>query len=147
MEFSGIVSSRSSRNLGGPPGEAEIMQLNPQREELLLSHTQWDSLYKGTLNLQVDCNVVKNLGLLTPNIIESGHSVNYPNPYENIPITRKAYWYYDAELTFNGKKEKVLIRRAENPLKGRIEVFAQIQLRMHFNLVDGSAVNCKILAI
>lgn len=37
FQFSGVVASRSSLpQMGGPPGEAEILAINPQRKQLIL---------------------------------------------------------------------------------------------------------------
>lgn len=146
MEFKATVSARSSRGRGrgGPPGEAEVLQLNPQRREKLLAHTGWPVLFDGTLNLEVDESVVENLGRLTPAIREPGQTVKYPPPYEHVPNRRIAYLYFDAVLAHGGKEEQVLIRRAENPLKQRIEAFAPVRLRETLGLSDGDEVACKI---
>ena len=53
MEFNARVGARSSRGLGGPPGEAEVLRLNPQRQVIILQATGWTQLIQGTLNLEV----------------------------------------------------------------------------------------------
>jgi CTP-dependent riboflavin kinase len=144
MKFNAIVSSRSSKKSDGPPGEAEVLRLNPQRLNTLLTHTGWERLNKGTLNLEVDESVVNELRMLDPAVREPGDTVKYPDRYSHIPLRRGAYLYFYAILNHGGKSETVLIRTAENPLKGRLEAFAPVQLREALCLSDGDEVTCVI---
>lgn len=144
MQFKATVSARSSRRSSGPPGEAKVLQLNPQRREIILNHTGWSHLVEGTLNLEVEQSVVEILGHITPAIREPGQTVQYPSRYKHIPVQRVAYLYFDAILLHKGKEEPVLIRRAENPLKERIEAFAPVMLRETLDLSDGDEITCSI---
>ena len=51
---------------GGPPGESEILALNPQRKDGILKATGWEKLEPGSLNLDVSADVVEALGKLSP---------------------------------------------------------------------------------
>jgi len=144
MKFNAVVSARSSKEQAGPPGEAEVLRLNPQRLSTLLAHTRWDRLIEGTLNLEVDESVVIELGMASPAVRESGDTVRYPAGYSHIPRKRGTYLYFDAILSHKGKSEAILIRTAEHPLKRRIEAFAPVQLRASLHLSDGDEVSCEI---
>ncbi len=144
MDFTAIISSRSSARRSGPPGETEVLALNPQRRVKILNATGWSELFKGTLNLEVNEQVVQRLTSRSPTIRELGSEVNYPEKYQNIPIKRKAYLYFKAIICFGDKSEDVLIRTAENPLKNRIEAFAPVKLRDSLGLADGDQVLCRI---
>ena len=140
MRFNAVVSARSSKAQAGPPGEAEVLRLNPQRLSTLLAHTGWDRLIEGTLNLEVDESIVTELGMLSPAVREPGDTVRYPNGYSHIPRKRGAYLYFNAILSHRGKSEAILIRTAEHPLKRRIEAFAPVLLRDALSLTDGDEV-------
>jgi|HubBroStandDraft_4_1064222.scaffolds.fasta_scaffold00272_2 hypothetical protein len=94
FEFTATVSSRSSRKPGGPPGEAEILTLNPQRRVMLLRVTGWTDLVGGTLNLEVTEDVVRRLSMYKPAVCEDAAAVLYPEPYARIPRLRGGYLYY-----------------------------------------------------
>lgn len=145
MNFNAIVSSRSSTKKGGPPGESEIMLLNPQRLELILQYTEWTKLEKGTLNLEVEANVVQELKYQKPLVREPGNQVKYPERYSQIPRRRQAYLYFRGTITYNNISVDVLFRMAENPLPNRLEAFAAIHLRKKLDLADGDKVFCYIM--
>ncbi len=145
MQFKGKVYSRSFKKKGGPPGEAELIDLNPKRRSVILKIMRWDDLFKGTLNLEVNEEVVENLMSKTPIIREPGNEVNYPKQFSHIPKKRIAYLYFKGIITFKNKSEEVLFRTSENPpSKTIIEVFAQNRLRASLNLNDEECVLCKI---
>ena len=146
LTFRGTVNLRSSAGAGGPPGETEILRLNPQRKDGILKATGWDKLEPGSLNLDVATNVVEELGKLAPLWTEDGSTVVYPAAYAHIPKTRAAYWYYSATASGTGKSQSVLVRRAKNPLPGRIELFAPIKLRSYFGLTAGDRLKVDIHA-
>jgi hypothetical protein len=150
MQFNGVVSSRSSlkpqRSGVSPPGESEILRLNPQRREAILATTGWHDLFPGTLNLEVDIGVVDGLLTIEPALRESGANVTYPPPFSQIPAKRKGYLYYRALVSFSGRAQPGLIRRAIIPLPRRIEVFSEYRLRDTLLVNDGDVVVCKILA-
>jgi CTP-dependent riboflavin kinase len=146
LQFKGIVGSRSSRGGAprGPVGEAEILALNPKRRAAILAATGWNDVFPGTLNLEVEPVVVEHLLSCTPLIREKGEDVKYPDPYAHIPGLRIGYLYYAALIRNGDKSASVLIRRAVNPLRGRVEAFADRNLRDLLGLSDGDWVLCEV---
>ena len=146
LVFSGIVGSRSSRKgtVKGPVGEAEILALNPQRRDLILRVTRWNDVYPGTLNLEVEPDIVERLLSCSPLIQEQGANVRYPEPYAHIPRLRAGYLYYQAVIRIGDRSASVLIRRAVNPLRGRVEALADRSLREFLSLTDGDRVTCEV---
>ncbi len=145
LKFDGTVYSRSSARSKGPPGEAEILALNPARRDLILQKTEWSELFPGTLNLKVDRAVVKDLCKLRGKFRED--PVTYPDKYASIPIKRGGYHYYSARLKLeDGRKQPVLLRRCENPHKDVVEVLAPVGLRDTLGIVDGQSVNIRLRA-
>lgn len=144
MKFKATISSRSSSHASGPPGETEILRLNPQRCEMILAETGWNELAEGTLNLEVNKDVVSQLLTQKPTIREPGSSVYYPVPYQNIPKMRKAYLYFIGTISKGNHSENVLFRTAEKPLPNRLEAFAPVRLRENLSIADGDQVDCDI---
>lgn len=130
----------------GPPGETEILALNPQRKDGILKVTGWEKLEPGSLNLEVPAGVVEALGELDPLWTEDGNNVAYPAAYAHIPRIRAAYWYYFSTASGTGKSQDVLVRRAKNPLPGRLELFAPIRLRSYFGLTAGDKLKVDVHA-
>ena len=94
MKFHGAVQFRSSIQPGiGPPGESEVLALNPQRSESILKATGWDRLEPGSLNLTVEAAIVIALLKFEPTLVEDAATVRYPEGYRHIPQMRKAYYY------------------------------------------------------
>lgn len=133
IKLKGKVCSRSSIKPGGPPGETEIQRKNPQRIKLILEKTGWPRVEAGTLN--VDCydeEPGQILSTVQPKFFEPPGFVDYPTPYESIPLNRKGYNYYEGILNCGNLSESVLVRRAVNPspaLPKRVEVFAENKLK------------------
>jgi len=144
MKFKATISSRSSSHASGPPGETEILRLNPQRCEMILAETGWNELVEGTLNLEVNKDVVSQLLTQKPTIREPGSSVYYPVPYKNIPKMRKVYLYFRGTISKGSHSENVLFRTAEKPLPNRLEAFAPVRLRENLSIADGDQVDCDI---
>jgi CTP-dependent riboflavin kinase len=144
MEFTATVSRRSSRGAGGPPGEAEVLRLNPQRRSLILEATGWSQLFDGTLNLEVAQGIVEQLLFHQPLINEPGSSVTYPPPYQDIPRKRGGYLYYPAIVSRRKVTAPALIRRAINPLPTRVEAFSDRCLRDFLQVVDDDEVACRV---
>ena len=143
--FKAVVGSRTSGGqVGGPPGESEVLALNPQRRDRILQATGWKDLVPGTLNLEVSEEPVHRLLLCTPLILEKGEDVKYPHQYAHIPKLRVGYLYYWARIKKDEKVEAVLIRRACNPLKNRLEVFSDSKLRRALSLSDRETIFCEI---
>jgi len=143
-KFLGVVTSRSSKSIQGPPGEKVILELNPQRLERILEITGWPRVEPGTLNLSVDHAVLDCLLYPPAVLIEKADSVMYPEPWKHIPTIRKAYLYYDATAHSKGKKCPVLVRRAENPVPGRMELFADRDLRDFLAVNDGDVLEIEL---
>lgn len=147
MRFAGVVESRSSLSqAGGPPGESDILALNPDRQHRILAATGWSALYPGTLNLGVPDDVVHRLLLYKSIYAEDGFNIRYPEKYAYIPLKRIGYLYYPATLSKEKESEQipVLLRRACNPLTNRVEVFAENQIRQKLNLQDGNVIYCTV---
>lgn len=145
MNFKGAIQFRSSIRPGsGPPGETEILVLNPQRVANILKATGWECLEPGSLNLTVDNAVVDALFKLKPVWIEDGNTVRYPEAFKHIPQLRKAYYYYRARLNSGDNTQEVLVRRAQVPVPGRVELFAPINLTSTFNLAAGDQVVVEV---
>lgn len=143
--FEAIVGSRSStRPSVGPPGDAEILALNPHRRERILQATGWTDLFPGTLNLEVEEDSVHRLLLCTAAIREGGEGVVYPQQYAHIPKLRVGYLYFPGRIRKGDKTASVLIRRACNPLKTRVEAFSEEKLRDALELSDGDSVVCEV---
>jgi len=147
MRFAGVVESRSSLpQTGGPPGESDILALNPNRQRAILATTGWSMLYPGTLNLGVPDDVVHRLLLYQAIYAEDGFNIRYPEKYAYIPLKRIGYLYYSATLSKEKDSEQipVLLRRACNPLTNRVEVFAEHQLRQRLDIQDGGVIYCTV---
>ena len=145
ITFPGIVGPRSSIAPSvGPPGEAEVLSLNPQRQHRILQATGWEKLFPGTLNLAVEEKWVHQLLLCIPKIRERGEDVKYPMGYAHIPLLRVGYLYYGGRLKKGNKTVSVLIRRACDPLRTRLEAFSEEKLRVSLELSDGELVVCEV---
>lgn len=145
--FTARVASRSSHGKGGPPGEKEIMRKNPTVVETIRSEMGWNRVELGTLNLECDESSLQQLfAQFEPTLCIPAESVQYPKGYAHIPRKRRCYLYFGAEIRFNGNRRKVLLRRAENPVKGRVEVIADMNLREAFGFGnrDGDEIVCEI---
>lgn len=144
IKFTATVSSRSTARLGGPPGEAKILELNPGRRQLLLGATGWGHIYPGSLNLEVVEDVICQLASCKPLVCEKADTIHYPEPYSRIPRLRDGYLYYFAVISRGNKEAAALMRRARNPIPTRIEAFSDRFLREHLGLTDGDQVICKV---
>ena len=145
--FEGEVQFRSSVSPGmAPPGESEVLALNPEREDRIRAVTGWDRLQAGSLNLTVKNDVLDALLKFERTLIEDGAIIRYPAPYERIPKLRGAYLYYSATFKVAEGTEPVLVRRAQNPVSGRVELFAGISLKETFGLSAGHKVSVEVHA-
>ena len=142
--FDGVVSSRSSTSAAGPPGEKVILELNPERRERILELTSWRSLFPGTLNLAVDEAALELLRESEAVWVEDAREVRYPDSWRHIPKLRKAYLYYQGTARSASFAIDVLIRRAENPVPGRVELFAPESIRSALNVNDGDRIMIEL---
>jgi CTP-dependent riboflavin kinase len=98
-------------------------------------------LFPGSLNLEVQAGVVERLGSEVPLIEEDPQDVKYPPPYEWLPSIRGGYAYYRASATAKGRIQNALVRRGRsNPLPGRVELFAPVNLRLLLEIADGEQI-------
>ena len=149
IRFTGRVFPRSTKKTGlGPPGEVEVMRLNPHRKVKILDVTGWQILEAGTLNLRVRQDVVSGLERLVPDLQEDGAYIKYPEKYQHIPKFRKGYWYYKGVASSSHETEEILVRRAINATKilDRVELFAQVNLREKFQLIDDALLTVQVRA-
>jgi CTP-dependent riboflavin kinase len=145
IQFSGIVESRSSTGpAADPPGEADVLALNPARRSMILQAIGWTDLFPGTLNLKVEEDSVHRLLLCAPVIRERGSNVMYPPEYAHIPKLRVGYLYFRATIRRGDRVCSVLVRRACNPLLTRLEVFSERKLRDALGVSDGDSVTCVV---
>lgn len=121
-----------------------MLSLNPQRQTMILDATGWSQLTPGTLNLEVLPEIVERLLSLEPLIREPGASVTYPPPYQSLPLMRGGYLYFAATVSGRDVSAPALIRRAINPLHGRIEAFSDRCLRDFLDVVDDDEVVCRV---
>ena len=64
-----------------------------------------------------------------PDPFEPADTVVYPEPYTGIPALRQGYRYYRVTVEHGGVSVDAVLRRAVNPLKGRVELFAERKLK------------------
>jgi hypothetical protein len=143
-KFIGRVFARSSTGKGGPPGEKAILELNPERRERILELTGWRSLEAGTLNLAVDDTVLDLLRQSEPDMTEDASTILYPEPWKHIPAIRKAYLYYKATACAPLSSAEVLVRRAQIPVPGRVELFAAQNIRTTLKVSDGDLLQVEL---
>ncbi len=145
MKFIGYVFFRSStEGATGPPGETEILALNPQRRTAILKATGWTGLEPGSLNLKVDSSVVIALGDYKSTFSESWTDVKYPPPYAGIPQLRIGYLYYKCVAHMGDDRQDCLVRRAINPLPDRVELFSSVSLKSKWALDEGALLTVNI---
>jgi hypothetical protein len=144
ITFQAIITSRSSRMLGGAPGEAEIQARNPDRGARILRATGWSKLEPGSLNLDVHKDAVHRLLLCEPVLRESAETFSYPpGDYAHIPSLRVGYLYFPGFLV-KGIRVPVLFRRAMNPIPRLIEAFSAESLRATLALSDADVIVCEL---
>ncbi len=156
IRFEGKVSTRTAKQPGGPPGETEIINLNPQRLKLILDKTGWSQLFPGTMNILVPKNCILRseyymtaadaILLEKPLIQELGSTIKYPPSFQWITELRVGYLYYPAIIENDIYQQKALIRRTCNNrgIDSILEAFAPIKLREALHVSDGDIVVCKV---
>ena len=149
MKMTGQYFPRSSvgRQPDGPPGETEVLRLNPGRRTRILDATGWKILEPGSLNLAVHTRDFENLLALRPTITEPGTSIRYPSPFEQIPIARVEYYYYRATATSDDQSRPVLVRRPKvpSPHARVVELFADVKLVTALKIDPGDFVRVELL--
>jgi hypothetical protein len=82
MNFTGEYCPRSSagRQPGGPPGETEVLRLNPSRRTRILDATGWETLEPGSMNLAVSIRDFDALLSARPIITEQGKTFGTRTP-------------------------------------------------------------------
>ena len=148
MPVIGRVESRSSSAFFrdcDAPSESKIHRLNPRRRKRIREKMKrWRCLEPGSLNLGVDGETLDRLMEVKELIFEPHDEVEYPPGWQHIPKRRGGYKYYLATATVKGETQEVLVRRAINPLPGRIELFAAVNLRDRFRLRDGNEIKVAV---
>ena len=141
MTVVGKVQSRDS----GAPRESKISGLNPLRETRIREKMDWKRLEPGSLNLGVDCKTADKLLKVKEVIYEHPDEIKYPDGWQHIPKKRGGYKYYLATATVRGETQEVLVRRgAIEPLSELIELFAEVNLRVHFQLKDDDRIQVTV---
>lgn len=113
---------------------------------MILNATGWQTLAPGSLNLAVDHSVIEHLGRLEPKVEESAEGILYPSPFEWIPQMRQSYWYYAATAHIGESEESVLVRRAQVPVSGVVELFVSVSLTDKFKLKPNDVVSVEVFA-
>jgi hypothetical protein len=150
LRFRGTVQFRSTATGGGsvasaPPGEAEILELNPQRGQAILAVTGWGTIEPGTVNLRVEESVIAMLTGYAPAWVEEGDTIRYPASSGHIPLRRVRYYYYKATARSGDQAEATLIRRAHvPPYRGLLELFAATSLKKRFGLQAGDGLIVEV---
>jgi hypothetical protein len=146
FRFKAEVTFRSSLpGAAGPPGEAELLRINPEREVALCTCTGWTKLEPGSLNLRVEDGVVDQLGERVECYFEHPSLIKYPNGKSRIPEKRGGYNYYRAVIRGAERSEDVLIRRAKGkPLTNLVEAYAQVRLVEVLKLRQGDVVEVEV---
>jgi len=141
------VFSRSSTSAEGPPGERELLALNPSREDGIMQACGWSRIEPGTLNLAIKFPFNDVAKHIAPSFYEAAQEVVYPPAYQHIPKARIGYWYYHGCVHHNGDYMPVLFRRALTPNSEEVlEVFAEHSVRERLKVVDGDNVLCYFAA-
>jgi CTP-dependent riboflavin kinase len=120
----------------------------------MLEVTGWDRLEPGSLNLDVESDVVRGLSALQPVLEESDADIVYPPPYEDVPRIRKGYRYYRGVVRTDIQQEDVLVRSAvvppevqrigAPPLK-RVELLAARSLKKKFSLNARDVIEVEVM--
>lgn len=146
LSITGQVFSRSTHpsfKPGDPPGEKEILALNPEREENLERIANSEYLYGGTLNLRTDSLPNKIFQSIAPVAFEAGIQVIYPSKFAHIPKQRIGYWYYKGFICSKDRCRPVLFKYPDIPYNVfTLEVFSAHHLRDELSLSDNELVIC-----
>lgn len=152
LEISGSYYKRSSAYQSGrrppniPPGESELLELNPDRYARICAAAGWSAMERGSLNLAVSPADFGSLLSLAPVLIEPAGLIRYPPPHEWIPAHRVEYRYYLATASFGNKSHAYLARRAKTPAPNSrpVELFATENLTRFFGLEDRDIVRVQV---
>lgn len=75
FDFEGTVRSRSISKRGlGPPAEAAILPLNPERRERIIEATGWPDVFPGSLNVEIREDASHRILSCAPVIREKGET-------------------------------------------------------------------------
>jgi hypothetical protein len=151
LTFRGTVKLRNSvasasERRRNPPGEAEVLALNPQRAKLICSLTGWPRLEPGTLNLIVSKEAFDALVGFIPLWVEEGETITYPPRFAHIPKQRGPYLYFRAKAKAGDRSEDVLVRRPSHPISTTIELYAPVKLMESLAVDDADQVTVEMHA-
>lgn len=91
--------------------------------------------------------MVESLLNYKPVLTEPGESIKYPPPYGHIPKLRGEYYYFTATAGAHEVTREVLVRRAKNPIFGRLELFAANSLKKDLAVLSGDVVSVTRTAL
>lgn len=144
--ITGQVFSRSTHpsfRPEDPPGEKEILALNPEREEKLKSIANCEHLHAGTLNLRTHSHPTDIFHRIAPVAYEAGENVTYTPKYAHVPKQRIGYWYYKGFIFSKDRYRPVLFKYPDVPYSEfTLEIFSAHHLREELNLSDNEHVLC-----
>jgi hypothetical protein len=154
LTFGGTVKLRSSVVPANarwriPPGEAEVLAVNPHRVKKIRSLTGWSHVEPGTLNLIVSQEAFDALAGLSPLWAEDGATITYPPRFARfatIPKKRGPYLYLRAKAKAGDRSEDVLVRRPSHPISTTIELYAPVKLMESLAIGDGDEVTVEMHA-
>ncbi len=129
-----------------PPGEAEVLAMNPQRAAKICLLTGWPRLEPGSLNLIVAREPFDALLRLIPLWVEDGATIAYPARFAKIPKVRGPYLYFRASATASDRCEEALVRRPTNPISNTIELFAPVNLMGSLSVANTEHVMVEVHA-
>jgi hypothetical protein len=149
MRLCGTVRLRSSvasasARVQMPPGETEVLAMNPHRAIRICSLTGWPRLEAGSLNLVVPQEPFDALARLTPLWVEDGASIVYPARFADIPKKRGPYLYFRGCAKVGDRCEDVLVRRPRNPISNTIELYAPVNLMQSLAVADTEQVTVEV---
>jgi hypothetical protein len=147
--IAGVVRLRSSllpesARKESPPGEAEVLRMNPHRADKLLAITGWSRLEPGTLNVVIAKELFDALLNIAPVWSEDGASITYPTRFAHIPKQRGPYLYYRARATAGERSEEVLLRRPQNAISTTIELYAPVKLMDSLTIGNGDSLTVEL---
>lgn len=142
MMFKGTIRRRSTapgRSANDAPGESQVFKINSKRIKKIKAETGWESVFHGTLNLDVAEDVAQHFATEHPLFCEWPHDIRFPwNP--ELPKDLKGYRYFLATAAVGDKSQEVLVRIPGRPFKNSVELVAPVKLRDYFGIDEGTEV-------
>ena len=110
-----------------------------------MEETGWETVFDGTLNLEVAEGVVADLrDMCRPLFYDHPQDIEHPTD-PRIPEIRGGYYYYMATASVRRKTQEVLVRRAGNPPHERgVGLVAPVKLMEHLRIDEGSEIEVGV---